>query len=287
MSNPAEGRFEYKYLVPWDQLDRLRRALTPFVEVDSFAGAEPDQQYTVRSVYYDTPGLACYVQKEAGIHTRRKIRIRGYGVQNHDSMVVLEIKRKRNILGRKTRAFLPFSVLEELLSTGDVERCVQTRQKEHHAKAQQSARAFLYHLYRYSLFPVILVVYEREAFFGRFDPTVRLTFDKGLRGRAYPPVAELYSEAGLHSVIAEHFILEVKFGDKMPSWAGAILEDFGLERRALSKFAICLESEAAGVHVTSQAAWAAYLPPVNSSIRSLAAPESADTVPTPGGIAWK
>jgi len=121
------GRLEFKYLVPWGELDRLRRALAPFVEIDSFAGAEPDQQYTVRSIYFDTPGLACYVQKEAGIHTRRKLRIRGYGAPREDSLVVLEIKRKLDMRVSKNRAFLPFAGLEQLLSSGDVERFILTR----------------------------------------------------------------------------------------------------------------------------------------------------------------
>lgn len=258
------GRLEYKYLVPWDELDRLRRALAPFVEIDSFAGAEEEQEYTVRSIYFDTPGLACYVQKEAGIHTRRKLRIRGYGALREDSLVVLEIKRKLDMRVSKNRAFLPFAGLEQLLSSGDVERFVLTRSAAQQAQTLQSARAFLFHLYRYSMYPVVLVAYEREAFFGRFDPSVRLTFDKGLRGRGHPPLAELFAEDGLNSAIDEHFILEVKFQDRMPSWAASILEDFGLERRALSKFGICLDNEGVGETLSSHSAWAAYLPPVRA-----------------------
>jgi hypothetical protein len=215
----------------------------------------------VRSIYFDTPGLACLVQKEAGIHTRRKLRVRGYGARREDSLVVLEIKRKFDMRVSKNRAFLPYAGLAALLASGDVERFILTQDTARQAQSLQSARAFLFHLYRYAMHPVVLVAYEREAFFGRFDPSVRLTFDKGLRGRGYPPLAELFAEEGLTRVMSEHFILEVKFQEGMPSWIGAILEDFGLERRALSKFGICLERERMGRGASSRAVWAAYRPP--------------------------
>lgn len=255
------GRNEYKYLVRRSELDRLRRALVPFAAMDSFAAAEPTQDYTVRSVYFDTPGLACYYQKEAGIHTRRKLRVRGYGMLHGDSLVVLEIKRKSDALGRKSRAFVRYDGLEELLASGDVERFVHPRDLTQRAQAQQNGRAFLFYLHRYSMLPVILVVYEREAFVGRFDPTVRVTFDKGLRARAYPALGELFCEDVLAGVAADHFILEVKFGDRMPSWIAAIVEDFGLERQALSKFGICLEAQGVLSGLSSRAWWAAYVPP--------------------------
>lgn len=255
------GRMEYKYLVRCEELPRLRHVITPFVEMDSFAAAAPCREYTVRSIYFDTPGLASYYQKDAGIHTRRKLRVRGYGKLRNDSLVVLEIKRKYNMEVRKARAFLRFTALEELIATGAVEQHVQTGASSQRIQAEQDARAFLYHLHRYSMLPVVLVAYEREAFLGRFDPRVRLTFDKVLRGRVYPDLHMLFDEGVLRNAMSEHFILEVKFEAGMPTWAAAIIEDFGLERQALSKFGICLENEGLGGAKSSRFAWAAYQPP--------------------------
>lgn len=56
------------------------------------------------------------------------------------------------------------------------------------------AGKFLYHVYRNNLKPVILVIYEREAFHDRFIKEVRITIDKDLRSIAYPCLDELYSE---------------------------------------------------------------------------------------------
>jgi hypothetical protein len=249
------ARLEYKYLVPRSQLSPLRRRLAPFVELDPYAATEPDGEYTVRSIYFDTPGLDCYTQKLSGIHTRRKIRIRCYGTHQEDAFAILEIKRKADMRVSKNRSFIFHSHLHELLASGDVEKNILIRSAPETEQALRSARAFLFHLFRYSMYPVVLVVYEREAFLGRFDPSVRLTFDKRLRSRAHPRVESLFAEEGLSGAMGEHFILEVKFQTAMPTWVESVLEEFELERRALSKYSICLEEEGLG----NQSRWSSYL----------------------------
>jgi len=249
------ARLEYKYLVPRSRLSRLRQKLAPFVELDPYAAAEPNGEYTVRSIYFDTPGLDCYTQKLSGIHTRRKIRIRGYGTHREDAFAILEIKRKADMRVRKNRSFVFHSHLHELLASGDVEKNILIRSAPETEQALHSARAFLFHLFRYSMYPVVLVVYEREAFLGRFDSSVRLTFDKRLRGRAHPRLESLFADEGLNGAMGEHFILEVKFETTMPTWVESALEEFELERQALSKYTICLEREGLG----SRSRWSGYL----------------------------
>ena len=62
-------RFEYKYLLPDGELPRLREALSPVTDADGYV--PPDRgEYTVRSIYFDTPALDYYYQKLAGIQRR-------------------------------------------------------------------------------------------------------------------------------------------------------------------------------------------------------------------------
>jgi hypothetical protein len=242
-------RLEYKYLVPTEELSRLRRALAPFVKTDSHIDPERGE-YTVRSIYLDTCALDYYYQKLSGIQHRRKLRIRGYDQQLDDSQVFLEIKRKNDMAISKARALLPFRQAGRFLINGNIDHYFgKTRDR-------RDARSFLYHLHRYSLRPVVLVTYDREAFFRSYDDSVRITFDKNLRSCPFPNLEDLYSERGMLHSLSGKFVLEVKFSDGIPLWLKTIVRDFGLERRAVSKYAISLERHRIPQRSSSRATFA-------------------------------
>lgn len=239
------NRLEYKYLVPLEALSRLRQALFPFVEMDEYARNEAGE-YTVHSVYFDTFSLDYYYQKEAGIQHRRKLRVRGYNEGERDSPVFLEIKRKNNMAISKNRIPVLFKHVRDLFVSGDVERYVGNGDGA--PDAIGDARRFFYHVYRRSLRPAVLIRYEREAFFRKFNDSVRITFDKNLRSSPYPALEDLFREDGTSLSLPGRFILEVKLhegipsGAGIPSWLRAIMEDFKLERMSVSKYTICLDT---------------------------------------------
>lgn len=232
-------RYERKYLVPNDTMEALRKRLTSFVRPDLFTTVNEKglNQYTVRSIYFDSQDLMCYYQKGDGIMLRRKFRIRGYDNYVEGCKVVFEIKRKIENRIRKHRAFMLFDDIEKVFETGDVEKYVIKGKK--YAKEVEDAKRFFYHIYKYQLIPTVLVVYEREAYHGKFDPDTRITFDKNIRSRIYTPVNELYNNNDLKYLFSSHFILEIKYyGDNMPAWGQSIVEEFKLRQEALSKYAI-------------------------------------------------
>ena len=61
-----------------------------------------------------------------------------------------------------------------------------------------------------NLHPAVLVIYDREAFWGKFDNSLRLTFDKKLRSVIYPSLKELYNEDQAKITMNNHFILRSK-----------------------------------------------------------------------------
>lgn len=88
-------RYERKYLVKNELLEALRNRLQAFVRPDTFAlrpNALPE--YTVRSIYYDSPTFNSYFEKVEGLKDRKKLRIRGYNSPEKVCKVFLEIKRK-------------------------------------------------------------------------------------------------------------------------------------------------------------------------------------------------
>ncbi|MBT8401063.1 MAG: polyphosphate polymerase domain-containing protein, partial [Rhodothermia bacterium] len=202
----------------------------------------------VRSIYFDTPSLRYYHEKKAGILVRRKLRVRAYNEREPGDWVFLEIKRKVHDKISKNRAPIAPGNVGRLLKTGDVGELVF--QTDHYPRARDDANRFMYHVCRYGLGPTFMTIYEREAFLGLGDPTLRITFDRNLRGRAYPPVSELYSEHDTRYVRPGFVIMEVKFNTRFPFWLRSVLGRYGLRKEALSKYCMC--GEITGRHVDSK-----------------------------------
>ncbi|MEO0073952.1 MAG: polyphosphate polymerase domain-containing protein, partial [candidate division WOR-3 bacterium] len=174
------GRLEYKYLVPLSLIDRLRAAMMPYVCYDSFCLSRPQRQYTVRSVYYDNRRFDCYYEKFDGFRLKKKLRIRGYNRPEPDSVVFLEIKQKQEDFISKSRAPVRWDHLERVFASYGKTAPLPF---EPGTAVADAASRFLYNYYRRRMLPAVLIAYEREAFHSRFDPTLRLTFDKNVRSR--------------------------------------------------------------------------------------------------------
>lgn len=235
------GRLEYKFLVPNAHLDEFRDAVLPYMENDPYGESPGSSEYTVRSIYYDTPRFACYLEKLDGLEVRQKYRIRGYGRPHEKSLVFLEIKMKRGSMVGKHRAPLLHTRLDAFLAAPDLDRDIVTTRQIRHAR--EGARRFMYYYYRYCLRPTVLVAYDREAYFGRFDPSLRITFDKKVRGAPYPALADLYREDGLQVAVPGHFVLEIKFfRGALPVWVSSLIRRYGLKRMSVSKYTICMDA---------------------------------------------
>jgi hypothetical protein len=234
------GRREYKYLVPMSCLERLRADMSPYLEPDCYAARRDELQYTVRSIYYDTPRLEFYNDKIEGAKVRMKLRVRAYDEARESSLVFLEIKRKNANFIHKNRAPLLSTHLGQFLATHDVDQHIIAACGRADAKAD--ARRFLYHYCGRALRPTALIVYEREAYTGRFNPRLRVTLDKNLRSISFPSLDMLYDEAYSACAMRRHCILELKFYESLPAWVRHAVRRHELQRMALSKYTICLDS---------------------------------------------
>ncbi len=234
-------RLEFKYLAPNDILSTLREELRPVFRIDDYTEARQVREYTVRSIYFDTLDLDYYNEKKEGIKIRKKLRVRGYNNLVNESVVFLEIKKKFEKYVSKNRSPLLQSDLEQLFNSKDIDRFVLTNNG--YIDSISDAKRFFYHYLKKSLQPLLLVVYEREAFFSKFDPSLRITFDKNLRYMAFPTLEDLYSDHNLKYAMNSNFILEVKCKRGFSNWLRAIITKHDLPRLSLSKYAICLDSE--------------------------------------------
>lgn len=240
-------RYEYKYVVPLRHMEEIRKLIVPFLELDKFAEVSNNSEYTVRSIYFDSPAYDFYFEKIDGIKNRKKVRLRGYDEYSPDNKVFLEIKRKYEIPILKFRAPIQYKEAVQVLKEKSLNGFEHAN--IHDQKKLDNTKRFFYQIFSNNLRPVVLVVYEREAYLSKFDRTVRVTFDKDLRGMAYPALEELYEEEPLLPVMRDSFIIEVKFNKSFPKWMAPILAKYDLKRRSASKYVFAMNGSKVVKHL--------------------------------------
>ena len=199
-------RLEYKFLVKNCDLERLRNKILPFVELDEYVNEESGNEYTVRSIYFDSSNFSYYHEKVDGIKIRKKLRMRGYDKHDANNLCIfLEIKNKYDCFTGKNRAPLLYHNLENLLNSKSIETYTLTNNG--YKNSIRDAEKFIHHLNRSGLKPTILIVYEREAFFSKFDKSLRITFDKNIRYYDMPLLNCLYMDNDLERAAQNHFVL--------------------------------------------------------------------------------
>ncbi len=237
------ARREYKFRLHTTQLTTLRTLLLPHVEVDPRAASRPGQEYTVRSLYFDTKNLDFYQEKLAGLRDRLKIRIRSYNEISPVAPVYLEIKRKTGATVAKRRSSVRYQDLSSFLETSDVAGCVHMLIPQE--GSEENARQFLFHLHSRSLRPVISVAYEREAYLSKNDPGLRITLDKGLRCHNAGGLVSLDRSMEDYIAAPHLVILEVKTDFGIPFWLRMVLRRMALKPEPTSKYTFCIDSLAA------------------------------------------
>src|SRR3989338_11703953 len=100
-------RFEFKYLLNWEQFRQIRSRLRRYVALDGFARQTVSGFYEVVSLYYDSPKFYYYFEKIDGAGIRKKMRLRTYKVDNSFvGNVFFEIKRKIDAVILKDRILM-------------------------------------------------------------------------------------------------------------------------------------------------------------------------------------
>ena len=210
-------RFEKKYRINTEQKDKL----LSIIENKLF----PDEhgRSTICSLYLDTPSYLLIRNSIEAKDYKEKLRLRSYGVPKGDTCVFLEIKKKFEGIVYKRRVSMPLDTAKSYINGG--ESPIQSQ--------IMSEIDYAMHFYGNPK-PSILVAYEREAFYVKEKPSVRLTFDSNIRYRT----DELYLEKGNHGTLIlpeNQLVLETKTDGAMPLWLSSALCELGLFPSSFSK----------------------------------------------------
>ena len=160
-------RHELKYFINNAQYHLLSDALDKVLMRDP--NGDENNEYHIRSCYFDTWNDAAFYDKLNGVQDRDKYRIRIYNLS--DRVIKLECKTKVGSLISKRSLSIPRDLCDQLLA-GDPAGLETTRS----GLLQDVYREMTLRL----LHPVVLVDYVREAYLHPAEE-VRITFDKQLR----------------------------------------------------------------------------------------------------------
>lgn len=230
------NRYELKYLVPDSVSGQVREALRPYCTLDRFAAAAADHQYTITSLYLDTPSRAFHRAKIERQHYRFKLRIRTYG-ELSDGPVFFEVKRKIGDIVAKNRALVP---------RGDwVSRLTGANPRD----ASSAELDFRSLMDSHGAIPMLLARYSREAWLSSVDDYARVTFDRRL---VYQPVSswDLLGRPGAWlaqddvtatRMVGRATVLELKATRHVPSWMIGLIRRIGLIRSGYSKYCTGVE----------------------------------------------
>ena len=225
MQNDTHFRHENKYLINRRDMDCCIRRIREFARMDSHAH---EGVYFIRSLYFDDDSKTAFNDKESGVSSRCKYRIRIYDM--NDSYICLEKKIKEGSYVRKESAVLTRNEYDMILN-GRMDFLLKRDEK--------AANDFAIECLVNRLRPEVIVDYERVPFVYNHG-TVRITFDMNIRAviddtdifRGSSPAYEVLGQ--------DQLIMEVKYTEFLPDIFRAILPCEGC-RQAVSKYVMCDE----------------------------------------------
>ena len=225
-------RHELKFFISPIQYQVLSRTLKATLNPDP--NGDENNQYHIRSLYFDTAYDSALYDKINGTANRDKYRIRIYNFS--DQMIRLECKSKFRDLISKRSVRITRDLAEQLISADPTG--LESTASGLVSDTFREMRTNLLH-------PVVIVDYLREAFLHPAEE-VRITFDMQLRSglnsvdmfNPYLPTVPPFDH--------DEIILEVKYNQVLPPYIANLLTYAlrdGACRSAISKYVYCRRFE--------------------------------------------
>lgn len=212
-------RYELKYLITKEQKELLLKAMESCIQPDVYGRS------LVCNIYFDTPDFVLIRRSLESPVYKEKLRARCYGRAHSDSQVFLELKKKYKGVVYKRRVDAQERAAMDYLLRG--------RPLGQHSQITEEIDYFR-RMYR-GLAPAVYLSYEREAFCGRQDRELRITFDENILWRR--DNLSLCTEPCGRAVLEPGSVLmEIKIASAMPFWLSRLLSENGIFKTSFSKY---------------------------------------------------
>ena len=212
-------RYELKYLLTGRQKESIQEAMENYMKADDFGRS------TICNIYFDTPDFLLIRRSMEKPVYKEKLRLRSYGRAKADGTVFVELKKKYKSVVYKRRVHTMEREAMEYL-------CKGKPLPERNQITEEIDYAFA--LYK-DLQPAVYLSYEREAFYGKEDRELRITFDENIlwRNENLSLCAEVYGEPILEP---GYTLMEVKIAGAMPLWLVKLLSENHIYKTSFSKY---------------------------------------------------
>lgn len=228
-------RYEKKYLIKKEQLDKIMPCLLEHMDLDPFC--LNGNEYRIYSIYYDTDNHDVIRQNSSKPVYKEKMRIRSYyDKKDPDDTVFMEIKKKSEGQGNKRRIKIKIREIEPFVNEG-----ILPETKDY--LSSQVAKELQYYLSRNRVHPALYVQYDRLALFGKEDKNFRMTFDRNVRTRRHNFI---FGESDDDELLLPNgeYIMEIKILGAMPLWLTKLLSENKLYSHGFSKYGVKYKQDA-------------------------------------------
>lgn len=211
-------RIEKKYLLTEKKYEELQKQILPYMQLDQYG------LHTICNIYYDTTQYDLIRKSIEKPPYKEKLRLRSYGIPTSNEKVFLELKKKWKGIVYKRRISMTLqeakAYLEEgkpMKQWGQIEREIDYFRQFYHPK------------------PKMYIAYDREAYFGKENQALRITFDQNIRSREEDLQLEL-GDAGKLLLEKGYRLMEIKVSQAFPIWLARILSELELFPTSFSKY---------------------------------------------------
>lgn len=225
-------RFELKYRITEDIAAAIREVASFHMEPDAHS---TEGEYTVNSLYFDTPYDEDAHETGEGVVMRSKVRLRCYSRQPKPPFF-LELKQRFGTSIYKKRA---------ALGSEDAERIVNGLPPVaayENGKSNEEIDGIREVIDHRDMTPRVWVQYARTAWVSPWGDGARMTLDRCLETQGVEPCAALAPSSNGWSFpeLDDRIVLELKFFGSAPRWMQRLAQDFELERTSCSKYGLGL-----------------------------------------------
>lgn len=217
------NRYEKKYILSIDTYNQIIDLLLENMDLDK---NNKDMFNEIQSIYLDTPNDDYIRNSISKPYYKEKVRIRGYGKIDKETVLYLEVKRKVDKMVNKRRTEVHIDDVEYLLKNNKL------KYKEEYMN-KQVLDEINYILERDRLIPKLFVSYERCAITDKYSD-LRITFDRNIVGSSNN--IKFNTKGDKQLLDKNKMIMEIKTCFGMPRWLLDILEQYEIKRESFSKY---------------------------------------------------
>lgn len=218
MNQTVFKRYELKYRLNRRQFAELLNIMQTYMKPDRYGKS------TIQSLYLDTPSFLLARRSLEHPLYKEKLRVRSYGLAGPADPVFIELKKKYESIVYKRRVEMTCEEAARYLYQGETVMDTQIMREIDFCRKRYEGLA-----------PRVMLSYQREAWYGKEDHELRITFDDRIlwRDKCLGMADGIF---GAPLLKEDEVLMEVKVAASMPHWLVQFLSREKIYKTSFSKY---------------------------------------------------